>query len=226
MTDNKTRLATLNREWTGCTRCVLHKDRSGPDIVFGGGNPETEMLFVSSHPSESDDKMGVPMSGDIGDFFGQMLMQIGIDPRTCFFTTLVACRPIVRIPATELEPEQIKTRAPDKEEVEACRPRVLELVYRLDPRIIIALGEGPWKFFDGHRNEPRKPFAERVNQLHDWATPGRIETLRYPVMTTLDPGYIFSNPSAAKHGPIVSAMEAIQKAKQYIEWVKRQEKNG
>lgn len=219
-------LEVLRKSWQGCTKCSLHKDRKGPQIVFGEGNPNTELLFVSSHPNEDDAESHMPMSGPRGDFFAKMMEAIQIDPQDCYFTTLVACRPIVRIPATDTEPEQIKTASPAKEHIEACRPRVLEIIYQVDPRVIVALGEPAWRFFNGHKRPGRvKTFAESVNQLHDWEMPGRIEPLRYPVMTTLDPQTIFSNPSMARHGPVVSAMDAVRKAKQYVEWVKRQEKS-
>jgi uracil-DNA glycosylase len=240
MSDNKRLLQVLREEWHGCTRCRLAELRGESDIIFGDGPVPADIMLIGSHPTEDDENYRTPFTGEQGELLVELLQNVGIDPEECFRTHIVACRPKVLIPATEVEEERIETVAPQREDFagaydkkekkwlsEGCKTRLLTQVYEVDPRIIITFGEVPLKYTqcrDNNGKIPRK-MTEAQRELFELQVPGRTAdvVLRYPVMAALDMGYLIKNPVTVAHGPVYIVMEALRRAKAYVEWIKKQE---
>ena len=118
-------LPTLHRQIAKCTWCDLSLTRTF--AVPGSGDPEARLMFVGEGPGSHEDKQGLPFVGAAGRLLDELLDSIGMDRSDVFITNMVKCRP----PGN---------RDPRPEELEACRPYLIQQVKLIDPRIIATLG--------------------------------------------------------------------------------------
>ncbi len=218
------RLRSLREQWTGCTNCGLSKLRKDPTIVFGSGSASANFLIVTEAPTQEDVDTGVPLSGEDGDFVNSVLRNCGISQEDTFRTTTVACRPYVVLPATEETQETVRSRSPQLDEVNACKPRLKAIIYAVDPRIIIAMGDIPWKTLVTTKDRGHmKNVVQAAGTLFETWVEGRVRPVRYPVIAVMSPEQVAANPSTAQHGPIVTTLEAVRRAATYVNWLKKEE---
>lgn len=204
-------LESLYNDWYKCTKCQLSEFRVNEDdgtiaddIVFGSGNPDADILIVGEAPGKEEDKHGVPFVGDSGKLLNQILAGSSNDPeikdlalwyskkahtkentaefhnrmfewrdKNFFFTNIIGCRP----------PDN---RTPIPPEIKACNPRLTNLIYIMDPKLIVAVGKTAAEALIMHKIEIRKFRGE----LFDTIIPGRMTDLRYPTLVTLHPSYL------------------------------------
>ena len=115
----------LNAKCLGCEACPLGKTRT--KLVFGDGNPDTNVMFVGEGPGEQEDLLGVPFVGRAGRLLDDMLKMIDLDRSRVYIANIVKCRPP-------------HNRDPQPEEREACSPWLRQQIDIVDPKIIICLG--------------------------------------------------------------------------------------
>jgi DNA polymerase len=118
-------LDELAREASTCTKCRLANGRT--QVVFGVGDPHADVMFVGEGPGYYEDKQGEPFVGAAGQLLTRMLGEIGLSRADVYITNTVLCRP----PGN---------RDPLPDELEACRPYLLERLELIKPRVIVTLG--------------------------------------------------------------------------------------
>jgi uracil-DNA glycosylase len=221
----KKALITLHEKWQGCQRCDLHQRRKDTAIVFGQGPADADILLVGEAPTKEDGTRRAALSGAIGDILDEVLLAAGIDPKTVYRTLLVACRSYMIIPATETEREQAVDREPTKDQTLACRPRLEEIIYAVDPRIVVTLGSLAFRSLvrSEDRGRDQNTIAKAQGRLFVARVPGRARMLTYPVLAVLSPQQLLANPSVAEHGPIATTTRALHRAARYVSWLRRTE---
>lgn len=115
-----------------CGRCGLFKKCKNPKMpVTGQGRLKT--LIVGEGPGEYEDLKGQQFVGNAGGELLSLLFSLGINMRQdCWLYNAISCR---------ASTPQGKNRTPLTEEVDWCRPGVLNLIERLKPERIILLGK-------------------------------------------------------------------------------------
>lgn len=128
----------------------IQEDKSLPlrdtatQLVFGDGNPETDVYFLGEAPGFYEDQQGKPFVGQAGKLLNQVLETIGLKREEVYISNVVRFRP----------PEN---RDPLPEEIEAFRPYVDKEIEIINPKIIVTLGRfSMGKFF---------PY-EKISQIH------------------------------------------------------------
>ena len=81
----------LRQECAGCQGCQLGQTRSR--LVFGVGNPESEIMLIGEGPGEQEDLQGVPFVGPAGKLLDNMLQMIDLDRDKVYIANMVKCRP-------------------------------------------------------------------------------------------------------------------------------------
>lgn len=124
------------QKWKNCTLCALHERRT--HVVLARGSIPADVLVCAEAPGVGENALGRPLVGPAGQFLDEMLREalqdIAPEQRPTFaFTNIVAC-----IPKSE---EGDKVHEPPKEAIEACRPRLLEIVRLVKPRMIVCVGK-------------------------------------------------------------------------------------
>src|SRR5262249_19108573 len=75
-TDKVSALREIRDDIGDCTRCRLHKGRT--NLVFGVGNPDTELMFVGEGPGADEDAQGEPFVGRAGQLLNNMIAAMGL----------------------------------------------------------------------------------------------------------------------------------------------------
>lgn len=119
-------LEELKKDCLNCQKCELAKTRT--NLVFGVGNPNTEVLFVGEGPGFNEDMQGEPFVGRGGQLLDKYLKHIDLDRnKNIYIANIVKCRP----------PEN---RDPSEEEMDCCIDWLREQTRIIKPKIIVCLG--------------------------------------------------------------------------------------
>lgn len=156
-----------------CFQCKLSTTRT--NTVFGEGNPNAEIMFIGEGPGATEDAMGRPFVGKAGELLTRLIEKyMGLKRSEVYIANVVKCRPSVDL-------KMQKDRPPEKEEVEACSPFLLEQIEIIQPKVIVALGNPATKFLLNTK--------EGITTLR-----GKWSEFRgIPVMPTYHPSYILRN---------------------------------
>lgn len=122
--------------WCNCYQCDLGDQRS--QIVLARGQLPCDVLFVAEAPGQSEDAMGIPLTGPTRyhpvcglDAMEAMAFEKFKHLRRAY-TNLVACFP--------REAKIAGINEPDGEEIKACAERLRELVALARPRLVVFVG--------------------------------------------------------------------------------------
>lgn len=116
----------LERAVLSCTACPLAEGRT--QAVFGVGDPNADLMFVGEAPGKEEDLKGEPFVGRAGKLLDKLLseeMELARD--RCYIANVLKCRP----PGN---------RNPRPDEIASCRPFLEEQIERIDPKVIVTLG--------------------------------------------------------------------------------------
>lgn len=154
-------LPTLSREWQGCVKCNLGRQREAMNgsVVCGGGKPRG-ILFVGESPGYKEENVGYPYADNSG---GRLLQKCitRYKIRTFFATYLVGCRSCAPVFDNEGLPKRypgrngnpggfiFQNQPPSQIQLNACAPRLYEEIYIVDPIVIVAMGQAAASFLAG-----------------------------------------------------------------------------
>lgn len=126
----------VHREkWGSCTRCSLCEKRN--KVCLLRGTIPAQVLFVGEAPGHSEDSLGVPFCGPAGKLLDKILLKSIPQEVTYALTNLVGCIPLEQDGDGKVE----KTAEPPDEAIIACRPRIIELLGVVKPKLVIAVGK-------------------------------------------------------------------------------------
>jgi uracil-DNA glycosylase family 4 len=129
-------LNALYEKYKNCTRCPLGPTRI--KIVFGVGNPNSEVLFIGEGPGYEEDRRGEPFVGKSGQLLDKMMAAIGLSRQTnAYIANIVKCHPMTNPQTPEARGND---RPPTPEEVATCSPILLQQIAIMKPRAIMTLG--------------------------------------------------------------------------------------
>lgn len=113
----------------------LPKKRSaGPNLVFGEGNIDADIMFIGEAPGFYEAQQGRPFVGNAGKLLNKLLESIGLKREDVYITNLIRFRP----------PEN---RDPLPKEVEEYTPFLKKHVAIIKPKIIVTLGRFAMNYF-------------------------------------------------------------------------------
>jgi len=145
----------------GCTKCALAGGRT--QVVFGSGNPDSDLMFVGEAPGFHEDKQGIPFVGAAGKLLEQLLAGIGLTREQVYIANVIMCRP----PGN---------RDPMPEEIEACEGHLWRQIELIQPRVVATLGNFATKLLSG-----RPTGITRVHGQEQETTLGGRRVLLYPL---------------------------------------------
>jgi uracil-DNA glycosylase family 4 len=119
-------LKIIREDLGDCTRCVLHR-QGRKQIVFGVGNPKTELMFIGEAPGADEDQQGEPFVGRAGQLLNNMIKAMGLEREQVYIANIIKCRPP-------------NNRTPEREECETCSPFLMRQIATIKPKVIVALG--------------------------------------------------------------------------------------
>lgn len=96
-------------------------------LVFGDGNPDSELVFIGEAPGKNEDQQGLPFVGAAGKFLEEMLAGIGYKRSDIYITNIVKYRPP-------------QNRDPLPDEKAAFLPFLRSQLEVIDPKLVVTLG--------------------------------------------------------------------------------------
>jgi uracil-DNA glycosylase len=109
-----------------CQRCKLAK-LGRTQVVFGVGNPNASVMFVGEAPGFYEDKQGEPFVGAAGKLLNELLESAGLSRSEIYIANVIKCRPP-------------NNRDPEPDEVETCKPFLLQQIEIIKPALVCSLG--------------------------------------------------------------------------------------
>jgi len=119
-------LKMIRADLGDCTRCRLHQ-QGRKQIVFGVGNPKTDLMFIGEAPGADEDQQGEPFVGRAGQLLNNMIKAMGLEREQVYIANIIKCRPP-------------NNRTPERDECETCSPFLMRQIAVIQPKVIVALG--------------------------------------------------------------------------------------
>ena len=167
------RLNRLREIASACTKCP-HLAASRQNVVFGVGNPDTEVMFVGEAPGADEDAQGEPFVGRAGQLLTKIIETMNYRREDVYIANILKCRP-------DTPGQTAGNRAPTVEEMSTCFPYLIEQIEIIQPRAIVALGATAVKGLLGNVS----PLGQLRGRWHDFRS--------IPVMVTYHPAYLLRN---------------------------------
>src|SRR4051794_25726658 len=98
-----------------------------PNLVFGAGNADADLMFVGEAPGAEEDRLRLPFVGRAGKLLDQLLEEVGLVRDEVFITNVLMHRP----PGN---------RDPLPDEIEASKPFLYRKVDLIEPKVVCTLG--------------------------------------------------------------------------------------
>lgn len=115
----------LHESLRHCQACRLSQGRT--QVVFGTGNPNASIMFVGEAPGFYEDKQGIPFVGAAGKLLTELLESVGLSRSEIYIANVIKCRPP-------------NNRNPHPDEVETCKPYLLQQIQLIKPKLVCSLG--------------------------------------------------------------------------------------
>lgn len=121
-----TPLQELAKSLVNCERCKLSA-LGRTQVVFGVGNPHASIMFVGEAPGFNEDQKGEPFVGAAGKLLNDLLASAGLSRDHIYIANVIKCRPP-------------SNRDPEQDEVETCKPFLLQQIQLIRPKLVCTLG--------------------------------------------------------------------------------------
>lgn len=156
-----------------CVKCP-HLAASRTQVVFGVGNPDSEIVFVGEAPGADEDARGEPFVGRAGQLLTKIIQTMGYQREDVFIANVLKCRP-------DTPGQAYGNRPPTPHEMETCRPYLFEQIDIVKPKAIVALGATAVRGL----LDIQAPLRDLRSRWHDYRG--------IPVMATYHPSYLLRN---------------------------------
>jgi DNA polymerase len=182
-------LRALEEKILRCTLCPLSQGRTR--AVPGEGDYSAPLMFVGEGPGADEDIQGRPFVGRAGQLLSRIIAAMNYRRQDVYITNVVKCHPP-------------QNRTPVRDEVEKCRPYLLEQIENIAPRVIVSLGKVATDFFH--------PSAAGISGLRG----NFIEYGKILIMPTFHPSYLIRNEGNKEIKRLV--WQDMQKVMEVLGW--------
>lgn len=164
-----TDMEQLKEKVGSCTACDLSKTRK--NLVFGEGNPNTDLMFIGEAPGAEEDLQGRPFVGASGQLLTKMIQAMGFKREEVYIANILKCRPP-------------SNRDPSRWEVGSCIGYLKLQIRFISPKVIVTLGRIAARALLGLSE--RVAFSEIRGRWQEYEG--------IPLMPTYHPSFLLRNP--------------------------------
>ena len=134
-------------KWKDCTDCKLFETRKR--VVLYKGKVPCDILFIGEAPGVSEDCIGLPFEGPAGQLLDSIISRAIPEKYRLCFGNMLGCIPV--------DSQGKKAVEPDDADLEACSPRVSEIISITSPKFIVAVGKIPGDWLTpGYRHSVKR----------------------------------------------------------------------
>mgnify|MGYP001175757353 FL=1 len=147
------------------------------NLVFGDGDPASEVMIIGDAPNPEEDRQGKPFVGDAGDLLDKMFSAIGLSRNSTglkgiYVSTIIPWKPL-------------HTQSSIRTEIDLLFPFIEKHIQLINPRFLIIMG-----------SDPSTELFHRIGgneRSENWGKFLGIDTVKIH-----HPGYLIKNPNAKK----------------------------
>ena len=163
-------LDALKNSVEHCYLCELCKSRK--NVLFGYGNANSDIMFISDEPSNSEDEIGAFYSGKSGELLTKMIENVlNIQKEEVYLTTLVKCKSLNGL---------------NNSNIDTCNDYLLKQIELIKPKLIVALGERTYSYL--LKNNMNFAQIRGKDLVYNGIT----------LIATFSPSFLLRNPSSKK----------------------------
>lgn len=162
-------LASQATSWTAAKTLNSLRDT----LVFSGGNPNADLMFIADAPGYFEENKGHPFAGTTGDKLDGILKAMGLTRNEIYITHLVKFRP-------SMPNQTTATRKPNAQEIAAFAPFIDAEIQTVNPKIIVALGTT----VAHHILDSEEPVDQLRGEFH------HTQRTSIPIRVTYHPSYL------------------------------------
>ncbi len=201
--DPNQHLEDLYFKWRNCRKCENACKDQTPNvcdgrthIVFGTGNPSADILVIGIAPGEAEDKSGIPFSAETGVVRDEFLRDAGLARAEIYSHNLIACRPYVEVTDQWRGGIKRENRDPNAEERRNCRALLNEIIYTVDPLVIVGMGKPVVAELTGLRSIT---MTKMVGEVMQCTIPGRTgDPIPYTFIPMFNPAFLSRLPDRSE----------------------------
>jgi len=177
-----------NIDQTECRDCPLYLIRNS--IVYGKGSDSPKLMLVGTWPIDQDEEFNSPIASKCGEFLNKWITAMKLSPfADTYVTNLLKCK-------TGWNKRGFNGAHNLSEEITTCFNHLEEEIKRLQPQVILTLGERPAQVLTNSDRE--------LEQLR-----GHIHNYKgIPVVSTYHPEVALENYEALR-GPVWDDLKLV-----------------
>ncbi|MBS4534196.1 uracil-DNA glycosylase [Clostridium sp. D2Q-14] len=156
-------------------------------LVLGNGSVDSKIVLVGEAPGKNEVIKGKPFVGAAGKYLNEFLDILEIDREDIYITNTVKYRPtkINKKTGNEIN------RTPNKDEIEEFKAYLFKEISIIDPKIIIPLGNVPFKTIIENNNLT-------IGKYHGKVLNKDIHNKKYTIYPLYHPAAVIYNRSIKK----------------------------
>jgi len=163
-------------------------------LVFSGGNPDSDIMFITDAPGFNEELKGYPFAGSAGEKLDGILKAMGLSRNDVYITHLVKFRP-------SMPNQTTANRAPTEAEIHSFSAFIDAEINIVQPKIIISLGTATSQHLLDSIND--------IDHLREkFHTISRFST---PIKVTYQPSYLLNNEAREDKRKVWEDMLAVMK---------------
>lgn len=181
-------LINLNSMVENCSLCEFSKYKTR--TVFSYGNEHSKIVFVDLAPSVLEDKENRMLIGKSGELLIKMIENVlNVSHSEFYFANIIKCKTTSK-------------KTPTSHEVASCKPFLNKQLELINPKLIVALGEGAYEYLTNDKRNIEQVRGKIIKHNH------------IDVLPIYHPSFLLRNPSAKKEAfhdmlKIKSLMESM-----------------
>lgn len=163
-----------------CRSIALPLKESATNLVFGKGNPDSEIMFIGESPGRNEDIQGLPFVGAAGKNLDKLLAGVCLSLNDVYITNVLKYRP----------PEN---REPLPDEIKAHTPWLMKQIREMKPKVICSLGNHATKFFLARCNPDEMDKQLGITKVHGRVKIIEIDGMKIKLIPLFHPAAIIYN---------------------------------
>lgn len=184
-----------------CRSCRLCQGRTR--VVYGEGNPHSDLMFIGEGPGRDEDISGRPFVGQAGQLLDQIMGAVGLSRDQVYIANMVKCRPP-------------NNRNPEADEVAACRPWLDQQLQTIQPKVIVTLGNVPTQYLMNIRQGITRTRGQWFDFHHSSGFSARLLPMYHPA-------FLLRNPTRQVGGPKSLTWKDIKEVKATLDKLRQGE---
>ena len=165
-------LASQAQHWPPAKALGTLRDKP----VFSGGDPNSDIMFITDAPGFNEEQKGYPFAGPAGEKLDGILKAMGLNRDQVYITHLVKFRP-------SMPNQTTANRAPSEKEINTFSPFIDAEIKIVQPKVIISLGS----VTSQHLLESPNDIDHLRDKFHT------IPRVSVPIKVTYQPSYLLNN---------------------------------